>query len=145
MWRRIYCKWNPLWRYVRNHNRIWFCFFKGITRDQWNSINCRLFFWLEIFFSFHILGKFETFSISQLDNELEISRRWWLTKANPELTIASWKLRASNLIVLVKTNLCSLFLQNYLKKKRTLFSCEKLGLVALLAAKLDIDWRIDSE
>ena len=32
--------------------------------------------------------------------------------------IASQKLRASNLIVLVKTNLCSLFFQNFLKNTR---------------------------
>ena len=31
---------------------------------------------------------------------------------------ASYKLRAINLIVLVKTNLCSLFLRNYFKKTR---------------------------
>ena len=43
----------------------------------------------------------------------------------PELTIASQKLRASNLIVLVKTNLFSLFLQNFLTKtenKRCFFA-----------------------
>ena len=66
-----------------------------------------------------------------IDYELETS-----TRAKPELTIASQKLRASNLIVLVKTNLCSLFLQNYFEKRviSIVFFCEKLGLVALLAA-----------
>ena len=35
----------------------------------------------------------------------------------------------------IKTNLCSLFLQNYFKKRGiSIVFCEKLGLVALLAA-----------
>ena len=52
------------------------------------------------------------------------------------VTITSEKFRANNLIVLVKINLYSLFLQNYLEKRgiKHYFVSEKIGLVALLTA-----------
>ena len=53
-------------------------------------------------------------------------------RAKPDLTIASQKLRVSNLIVLVKTNLCSLFLQNYFEKQG--ITIVQLCLVVLLTA-----------
>ena len=64
--------------------------------------------------------------------ELEISMRQKLTREKPELTYRFKVIESDNVIVLVKTNLCSLFLQNYLKN-RGIGICEKVGLVAILA------------
>ena len=58
------------------------------------------------------------YSTQQQGYELEIAIRRFLTMTNAKITIASQKLRADNLIILVKTDLCSVFLQNYLKKAK---------------------------
>ena len=76
--------------------------------------------------------------------ELEISMRQKLTREKPELTIASKKLTANNVIVLVKTNLCSPFLQNYFKK-RGISVCEEVCLVAILTPTRYTYWQIESE
>ena len=63
----------------------------------------------------------------------------------PELTIASEQLGASNLIVLVKTNLCSLFRQNYFEKQgiSIVFFFAKNSALSRYSPLLDIYWRID--
>ena len=76
-------------------------FVKCIIKQHFENVS---FGWLKTVFLFY----------RYIHQELELIR---LTRAKPESTIALQKSRASNLIVLVKTNLYSLFLQNYLKKR----------------------------